>query len=100
MVAPPGLANVPLTVGSICFGITVIGAIAAWAAKETHRIPLHQLGFAGRHAGLPGGVRKRPGRGPLNARLKQAKTVRQKTHWPAGFLRASAFCRPVRRLAY
>jgi MFS family permease len=44
VVAPPGSANVPLTVGSICFGITVIGAIAAWSAKETHRIPLHQLG--------------------------------------------------------
>jgi MFS family permease len=44
VIAPPGSANVPLTVGSICFGITVIGAIAAWSAKETHRIPLQQLG--------------------------------------------------------
>lgn len=44
VVAPPGSANVPLTVGSICFGITVVGAIAAWSANETHRIPLHQLG--------------------------------------------------------
>ncbi|PNH86534.1 MFS transporter [Arthrobacter sp. AFG20] len=44
VVAPPGSANVPLTVGSICFGITVVGAIAAWSAKETHRIPLSELG--------------------------------------------------------
>ncbi|RAM36595.1 MFS transporter [Arthrobacter globiformis] len=44
VVAPPGSANVPLTVGSICFGITVIGAIAAWSARETHRIPLSELG--------------------------------------------------------
>lgn len=44
VVAPPGSANVPLTVGSICFGITVIGAIAAWSAKETYRIPLNELG--------------------------------------------------------
>ncbi|WP_190606692.1 hypothetical protein [Arthrobacter ipis] len=44
VVAPPGSANVPLAVGSICFGITVIGALAAWSAKETHRIPLNELG--------------------------------------------------------
>ena len=44
VVAPPGSANVPLTVGSICFGITVVGAIAAWSARETHRIPLNELG--------------------------------------------------------
>jgi MFS family permease len=43
-VAPPGSANVPLTIGSICFGITVIGAIAAWSARETYRIPLNELG--------------------------------------------------------
>lgn len=43
-VAPPGSANVPLTIGSICFGITVIGAIAAWSARETFRIPLNELG--------------------------------------------------------
>ena len=42
--APPGSANVPLTIGSICFGITVIGAIAAWSARETFRIPLNELG--------------------------------------------------------
>lgn len=44
LVAPPGSANVPLTVGSLCFGITIIGALAAWSARETHRIPLEKLG--------------------------------------------------------
>jgi MFS family permease len=43
-VAPPGSANVPFVIGSICFGITIIGAIAAWSAPETHRIPLNKLG--------------------------------------------------------
>jgi MFS family permease len=43
-VAPPGSAHVPLTIGTLCFGITVIGAAAAWSARETHRIPLEQLG--------------------------------------------------------
>ncbi|MEZ2389671.1 MFS transporter [bacterium RCC_150] len=43
-VAPPGSANVPLVIGTLCFGITVVGAIAAWTAKETYRIPLPELG--------------------------------------------------------
>lgn len=43
-VAPPGSANVPFVIGSLCFGITVIGAIAAWTAPETFRIPLNELG--------------------------------------------------------
>jgi MFS family permease len=43
-IAPPGSANVPFVIGSLCFGITVIGAIAAWSAPETHRIPLNELG--------------------------------------------------------
>ncbi|UKA59264.1 MFS transporter [Arthrobacter sp. FW306-2-2C-D06B] len=45
-IAPPGSANVPLIIGSICFGICVIGAVAAWSARETYRIPLNQLGTA------------------------------------------------------
>ncbi|MGW0891483.1 MFS transporter [Saccharopolyspora sp. NPDC002578] len=44
LVAPPGSANVPLIVGTLCFAITVVGAVAAWSARETHRIPLEQLG--------------------------------------------------------
>jgi MFS family permease len=44
IVAPPGSRNVPLIVGSICFGMTVIGAIAAWSARETNRIHLNDLG--------------------------------------------------------
>lgn len=44
LAAPPGSANVPLTVGTLCFGITIIGAVAAWSARETHRMSLEDLG--------------------------------------------------------
>jgi MFS family permease len=43
-VAPPGSANIPLTVGGIAFGITVIAAIAAMTARETYRINIDDLG--------------------------------------------------------
>ena len=43
-VAPPGSTNVPLTVGAIAFGITVIAAIAALTARETYRVHLNDLG--------------------------------------------------------
>src|SRR5271157_2471340 len=43
-VAPPGSTNIPLTVGALTFGITVIAAVAAWSAKETYRIHLNDLG--------------------------------------------------------
>jgi MFS family permease len=43
-VAPPGSANIPLTVGSIAFGVTVIAAVAAWSARETNRVPMNDLG--------------------------------------------------------
>ncbi|HLZ66836.1 MAG TPA: MFS transporter [Aliidongia sp.] len=43
-VAPPGSQNVPLTVGAITFGVTVIAAIAALSARETYRIHLNDLG--------------------------------------------------------
>ena len=43
-VAPPGSANIPLTVGAIAFGITVIAAIAAMTARETYRININDLG--------------------------------------------------------
>jgi MFS family permease len=45
-VAPPGSTNIPLVVGSITFGVTVIAALAAWSARETYRIPMDQLGKA------------------------------------------------------
>ncbi|WP_374727563.1 MFS transporter [Haloactinomyces albus] len=44
LVAPPGSSHVPLTVGTLCFGITIIGALAAWSARETHRVPVDELG--------------------------------------------------------
>ena len=42
--APPGSTNIPLTVGAITFGVTVIAAIAAWSARDTYRIHLNDLG--------------------------------------------------------
>jgi MFS family permease len=43
-VAPPGSSNIPLTVGGIAFGVTVIAALAALSARETYRIHVHDLG--------------------------------------------------------
>ncbi len=43
-VAPPGSANIPMTVGSIAFGVTIIAAAAAWSARETYRVHLNDLG--------------------------------------------------------
>jgi len=43
-VAPPGSAHVPLTVGALAFGVTVIAAAAAWSARETYRAHLNDLG--------------------------------------------------------
>lgn len=43
-VAPPGAANIPLTIGAITFAITVIAAISAWTARETYRVHLNDLG--------------------------------------------------------
>jgi MFS family permease len=46
-VAPPGSANVPLTVGALAFGVTAIASIACWSARETYRIHLNDLGEPG-----------------------------------------------------
>src|SRR5882762_2060570 len=43
-VAPPGSANIPLTVGAIAFGITIIAAVAAITARETFRVNINDLG--------------------------------------------------------
>src|SRR5580704_11067553 len=43
-VAPPGAANIPLTIGALSFGVTVIAAVAAMSARETYRIHLNDLG--------------------------------------------------------
>ncbi len=43
-VAPPGAANIWLTVGAIAFGITVVAALAALSARETYRIAMNDLG--------------------------------------------------------
>ncbi len=46
-VAPPGSGNIPLKVGAIAFGITVIAAFAAMSARETYRVHLNDLGNTG-----------------------------------------------------
>jgi len=46
-VAPPGSANIPLTVGALAFGVTVISAVAAMTTRETYRLRLHDLGRPG-----------------------------------------------------
>jgi MFS family permease len=43
-VAPPGAANIPLTIGSITLGVTIVAALAAWSARETYRVHMHDLG--------------------------------------------------------
>jgi MFS family permease len=42
-VAPPG-SNVPLIVGSFTFGISIIVALSAFSARETHRVRMEDLG--------------------------------------------------------
>ena len=43
-VSPPGSLSIPFKIGSITFGITLIAAIAAWTARETHSLQLEDLG--------------------------------------------------------
>jgi MFS family permease len=43
-VAPPGSTGIPLTIGSLAFGVTVIAALAAVSARETYRTHLNDLG--------------------------------------------------------
>src|SRR3984957_12584187 len=46
-VAPPGSTNIPLIIGAITFGVTVIAAVAAITARETYRVHLNDLGHEG-----------------------------------------------------
>jgi MFS family permease len=43
-VAPPGSTNIPLTIGAITFGVTVIAALACMSARETYRVHMSDLG--------------------------------------------------------
>jgi len=43
-VAPPGSANVALSIGAITFAITVVSASAAFSARETYRLATNDLG--------------------------------------------------------
>jgi MFS family permease len=42
--APPGATGIPMIIGVVTFGITIVSAVAAWSARETYRIPLNDLG--------------------------------------------------------
>jgi hypothetical protein len=41
------IANVPMIVGALAFGVTVIASIACWSTRETYRIHLKNLGEPG-----------------------------------------------------
>lgn len=43
-VAPPGSSRIPWTIGGITFAVTIIASLAAWSARETYRVRLHDLG--------------------------------------------------------
>jgi MFS family permease len=43
-VAPPGSSHIPLTIGTITFGLTMVAAVAAWSARETCHTRLSELG--------------------------------------------------------
>ncbi|MEO7336236.1 MAG: MFS transporter [Caldimonas sp.] len=43
-VAPPGAANIPVTIGAITLGVCAIAAFAAFTARETYRVHLNDLG--------------------------------------------------------
>jgi MFS family permease len=43
-VAPPGAANIPLTVGAITLAICAIAAVSALSARETYRVHMNDLG--------------------------------------------------------
>ncbi|MEX8519097.1 MAG: MFS transporter [Leptothrix sp. (in: b-proteobacteria)] len=43
-VAPPGATDIPLIVGSITLAATVLSALAAFTARETYRVHMHDLG--------------------------------------------------------
>jgi hypothetical protein len=45
-VAPPG-SNVPLIVGSIVLGLSIVAATAAFTARETYRLHMNDLGVPG-----------------------------------------------------
>jgi Na+/melibiose symporter-like transporter len=42
--APPGSANIPLKIGGITLGVAIIACLAAYTARETHRLRLNDLG--------------------------------------------------------
>ncbi|PXW24894.1 MFS transporter [Paraburkholderia caballeronis] len=69
-IAPPGTKDIPFLIGSATLAITAVAAIAAWTARETHRIPLHELGMPGaaaRASSRPANELGEPGQRPTPA---------------------------------
>lgn len=55
-IAPPGSANIPLTVGLVTLGFALVAVTAAAFSQETSKMPLEQLGekeFTGKAARTP-----------------------------------------------
>ena len=44
LLAPPGAAHIPWTVGSLAFAVTAVAAVAAFSTRETYRLRLQDLG--------------------------------------------------------
>jgi MFS family permease len=43
LVAPPGSQHVPLIIGGMTFALSIVSAVAAWSARETRGLDLHDL---------------------------------------------------------
>jgi len=57
MIAPPGAENIPLTIGMLTFGITLVAGLAVFTGRETYRIEIEDLDNPGaqpnaRYAGI------------------------------------------------
>ena len=80
-VAPPGSSNIPLTVGAIAFGVTVIAAVAAFTARETYRVHLNDLGKKDAVPVAEGEYERERARAMADAKLARAKRLaRQEVH--------------------
>jgi len=44
LIAPQGSSNIPVVIGSLTLGVTIISSIAAWSARETYRTRVTDLG--------------------------------------------------------
>ena len=78
-VAPPGSANIPLTIGAITFAVTVIAAVAAMTARETYRIHLNDLGEPDAVPVDKAGIRPAAGADPCRLIVRSRRPRRRNT---------------------